>query len=199
MSKTGSPGPVKMTRSELYASLMDSDEEQYFKELQQEEEDLKYQNQARRSKVNSKGSPTEKSRKKVEASFDSEYNVSDIEMEDDDDDDDTLEGTLRLLDRKKKKSDDDDKIPEIKKRTVPIAELKKEPEVIEDFVRNFLMKKGLDESLRIFNDELYEKKQKGELSDSADAVPDVYMQLQKVEEELSYTKRQMDQQKIISE
>ncbi|EFC50650.1 predicted protein, partial [Naegleria gruberi] len=81
----------------------------------------------------------------------------------------------------------------------PLPELKKEPEVVEDFIRNFLSKRGLEDSLRMFNDELYEKKQKGEIEDFADSVPDVYIQLQRVEEELSYCKKQMEQQKQLSE
>ncbi|KAG2386537.1 hypothetical protein C9374_002281 [Naegleria lovaniensis] len=181
-----SKGPIKMTRSELYSALMDSEEEEYYKELKQEEEELF--NKKGRSKFqdlsNSFGS-------------DNTYNASDGD-EDDEYEDDTLEGTLRMIEKKKKKIEEE-KIPELKRRQSPTPELKKEPEVIEDFIRNFLSKKGLEESLRIFNDELYEKKQKGELDESADAVPDAYTQLQRVEEELHFCKKQLEQQKQLSE
>lgn len=183
--KANATTEAKLTRSELYSALMDSEDEEYFRELKEEEEEI-FQSKKQKSRVLDI-SPR--------GSLDSENTLM---VDEDEDDDDTLEGTLRLLEKKKKKQEDE-KVPELKRKQAPLPELKKEPEVVEDFIRNFLSKRGLEDSLRMFNDELYEKKQKGEIEDFADSVPDVYIQLQRVEEELSYCKKQMEQQKQLSE
>ncbi|KAL9650719.1 hypothetical protein ABK040_001773 [Willaertia magna] len=113
----------------------------------------------------------------------SNWNGSDID-EDELDRDISFEG----LEQKKRKQKD-----EVKRS--PRPELQKQPEVIDDFIRNFFVKKGMEKSLAVFQDEWYEKQQRGELTEITESVPDVYSQLQMVEEELLRVKSQLEQQK----
>lgn len=56
-------------------------------------------------------------------------------------------------------------------------------EVVDDFIRNFLIKHQLNRSLEVFQQEWYEMAQKGRLTDdNIGQVPDVYIRNEKLQE-----------------
>ena len=68
----------------------------------------------------------------------------------------------------------------------PGAETVVKPSAIEDFIRNFLIKKKMHKTLDMFNTEWYEQKQEGLLADHPeDEVPDIYQQNQELEEKIN--------------
>jgi regulator of replication initiation timing len=65
------------------------------------------------------------------------------------------------------------------------------PSVVDDFVRNFLIKAGMSRSLECFNTEWYELKSKGKLpAELSSAVPDIYLR----NEELDLNTRNLREQ-----
>lgn len=54
-------------------------------------------------------------------------------------------------------------------------------QLVDDFVRNFLLRQGMTRTLTCFQTEWYELVQKGQLQeDNAEAVPDIYIRNQQV-------------------
>eukprot|EP00112_Aurelia_sp_Birch-Aquarium-sp1_P019591 Seg4873.1 transcript_id=Seg4873.1/GoldUCD/mRNA.D3Y31 product="Sperm-associated antigen 16 protein" protein_id=Seg4873.1/GoldUCD/D3Y31 len=67
------------------------------------------------------------------------------------------------------------------------------PEVVEDFVRNFLVKMGMHRTLDSFQTEWYELRQRGLLSEeNSEVVPDVYVRNQNLEDALRETHREAE-------
>lgn len=89
-------------------------------------------------------------------------------------------------------------VPPQEKKIVPggVSRL----EVVDDFIRNFLIKHKMTRSLEVFQQEWYELSQKGRLtSDTIGHVPDVYIRNEKLEEEMEYLRNELDKTKIIAE
>ncbi|CAD8213124.1 unnamed protein product [Paramecium octaurelia] len=73
-------------------------------------------------------------------------------------------------------------------------------EVVDDFIRNFLIKNQMNRSLEVFQQEWYELSQKGKLAtDGMGQVTDVYIQNEKLKEELKYVRGELDKAKIVAE
>ncbi|XP_041432811.1 sperm-associated antigen 16 protein isoform X2 [Xenopus laevis] len=71
------------------------------------------------------------------------------------------------------------------------------PEVVDDFVRNFLIKMGMMKTLECFQTEWYEMMQKGLLSaEVAGFVPDIYAHNQMLETEIKSLKKQVETYKL---
>ncbi len=69
----------------------------------------------------------------------------------------------------------------------PKPSLTQRPEVVDDFVRNFLMRMGMHKTLDCFQTEWYELQEKGELKDKdVGAVPDVYTQNQQLNQQIQH-------------
>ncbi|XP_065052779.1 sperm-associated antigen 16 protein-like [Rhopilema esculentum] len=67
------------------------------------------------------------------------------------------------------------------------------PEVVEDFVRNFLVKTGMHRTLDCFQTEWYELKMKGLLQEEkCEIVPDIYIRNQQLEDSLRTAHREAD-------
>eukprot|EP01138_Halocafeteria_seosinensis_P005696 gb/GECG01005823.1/.p1 GENE.gb/GECG01005823.1/~~gb/GECG01005823.1/.p1 ORF type:complete len:606 (+),score=102.22 gb/GECG01005823.1/:1-1818(+) len=75
---------------------------------------------------------------------------------------------------------------EAEEEAQPGADTVVKPSAIEDFIRNFLIKKKMHKTLDMFNTEWYEQKQEGLLADHPeDEVPDIYKQNQELEEQIN--------------
>ncbi|EAR99424.2 flagellar WD-repeat protein PF20 (macronuclear) [Tetrahymena thermophila SB210] len=82
----------------------------------------------------------------------------------------------------------------------PVSKTVKRLEVVDDFIRNFLIKHKMTRSLEVFQQEWYELSQKGRLtSDTIGQVPDVYIRNEKLEDEMDYLRNELDKAKIIAE
>ncbi|KAL3836745.1 hypothetical protein ACJMK2_022162 [Sinanodonta woodiana] len=70
------------------------------------------------------------------------------------------------------------------------------PEVIDDFVRNFLVRIGLTRTLDCFQTEWYELQQRGLLhEEDIGVVPDIYMRNQNLDNEIKFLKRDVEKYK----
>lgn len=70
------------------------------------------------------------------------------------------------------------------------------PEVVDDFLRNFLMKMGMNRTLDCFQTEWFEMLQKGTLkTEHVGFMPDIYMQNQLLEKDLKNVQRERDSYK----
>lgn len=62
------------------------------------------------------------------------------------------------------------------------------PSVVDDFIRNFLIKVGLTRTLDSFNTEWYELQAKGRLGEEyTTKVPDIYLRNEELDEQVRYT------------
>ena len=76
---------------------------------------------------------------------------------------------------------------------IPEATLTYRPEVVDDFVRNFLVKNNMWRTLDSFQHEWYELKHKGKLSSSdMGTVPDVYIKNSQLDHENQYLKQELE-------
>eukprot|EP01060_Flectonema_neradi_P004144 TRINITY_DN12720_c0_g1_i1.p1 TRINITY_DN12720_c0_g1~~TRINITY_DN12720_c0_g1_i1.p1 ORF type:complete len:567 (+),score=93.86 TRINITY_DN12720_c0_g1_i1:103-1803(+) len=104
----------------------------------------------------------------------SEIDDTMFDLDDDDveiDEDESLQQALKLV----KYQEEQNAPPEVR------PTITKQPEVIDDFVRNFLINSGLKETLEVFESELFEQKARqdssGELNGTLESiVPDAYIQ-----------------------
>ncbi|KAJ3101496.1 Crooked neck-like protein 1 [Phlyctochytrium planicorne] len=81
----------------------------------------------------------------------------------------------------------------------PAVTLTKRPEVIDDYIRNYLASKGLFKSLEAFQNEWYEFQQKGKLSpEDVTIVPDVYQKNQELADSLQKLRIDVENYKEIA-
>ncbi|KAG7379416.1 hypothetical protein PHYPSEUDO_008654 [Phytophthora pseudosyringae] len=74
------------------------------------------------------------------------------------------------------------------------------PSVVDDFIRNFLIKLGLARTLDVFNHEWYEFIAKGKLrEDDVGVVPDIYVRNQALDDQVKELRRQLDDTRMITE
>ncbi|CAD8071038.1 unnamed protein product [Paramecium sonneborni] len=79
----------------------------------------------------------------------------------------------------------EDHVPKVQKPYEINIGIIERPEVVDDFICNFLIKNQMNKSLEVFQQEWYEHSQKGKLTtDGMEQVPDVYIQNEKSKEEL---------------
>lgn len=73
------------------------------------------------------------------------------------------------------------------------------PEVVDDFIRNFLIKVGMTRTLESFNAEWYELQTKGKLAeDYTSTVPDIYLRNQELDEKVLSLQQQLDKMREIT-
>ena len=73
------------------------------------------------------------------------------------------------------------------------------PSVVDDFIRNFFIKNGLNQSLEIFNREWYELQSKGLLSpESMETIPDLYQKNQELDQQTKILRDEVKQMKDIA-
>jgi WD40 repeat protein len=111
--------------------------------------------------------------------------VSEGEFADDSsDDDEDLDAAMKTLTRKR----------EIKatETAKPVGITDVKPTVVDDFIRNFLIKVGMRATLDTFNTEWYELKAKGKLpSEDALEVPDIYVRNQELDEQVKSMRKEV--------
>ncbi|KAI8825224.1 WD40-repeat-containing domain protein [Fimicolochytrium jonesii] len=111
-----------------------------------------------------------------------EVPVEEFEDEEDDDEE-TLERAVRRLNEGRLFGVATETSP--KSEEPPVPKLTKRPEVVDDYVRNWLSSKGLLKSLDAFQNEWYEFQQRGKLSqEDITPVPDVYLRNQELADAL---------------
>ncbi|CEM06778.1 unnamed protein product [Vitrella brassicaformis CCMP3155] len=81
-----------------------------------------------------------------------------------------------------------------------LPEASERPAVVDDFIRNFLMKFNMKETLEAFQSEWYELQEAGKLADSEGAlvVPDVYVTQQTMADEIRSLKTELSQTRAIA-
>ena len=73
------------------------------------------------------------------------------------------------------------------------------PEVVDDFIRNFLIKVGMTRTLDNFNSEWYELQAKGKLAEEyTSTVPDIYLRNQELDEKVVSLQQQLDKMREIT-
>jgi WD40 repeat protein len=81
-----------------------------------------------------------------------------------------------------------------------IGKVSQRPQVIDDFIRNFLMKNGMKRTLEMFQTEWYEMVQSGKLKDSElQVVPDDYSRNQLLYEEVVMSRQELDKARMVAE
>lgn len=114
---------------------------------------------------------------------------------DDDDEVETLDDIKRLL--------AETKAPEQQTEGGAEADLTKisqRPQVIDDFIRNFLMKYSMKRSLDTFQTEWYEMQQSGKFKDSElTVVPDDYARNQLLYEEVVISRQELEKARMVAE
>jgi WD40 repeat protein/polyhydroxyalkanoate synthesis regulator phasin len=73
------------------------------------------------------------------------------------------------------------------------------PSVVDDFVRNFLIKAGMKRSLEVFNTEWYELQSKGRIpSELSSAVPDIYLRNEELDLQARNLREQVDKMREVA-
>merc|ERR1711937_224827 len=76
----------------------------------------------------------------------------------------------------------------------------KRPEVLDDFIRNFLIKMKLEKTLETFQAEWFELTQKGILTEEdVGVVPDIYLRNQQMDDNVKYLRTELDKARKIAE
>ncbi|POM78036.1 Flagellar protein [Phytophthora palmivora] len=86
------------------------------------------------------------------------------------------------------------------KQAMPRVHTQVRPSVVDDFIRNFLIKLGLTRTLDMFNHEWYEFIAKGKLrEDDVGVVPDIYVRNQALDDQVKELRRQLEDTRKITE
>jgi sperm-associated antigen 16 protein len=73
------------------------------------------------------------------------------------------------------------------------------PSVVDDFIRNFMIKAGLKRTLDSFNTEWYELLSKGKLpAELSTAVPDIYLRNEELDSQARVLREQVDKMRIVA-
>lgn len=73
------------------------------------------------------------------------------------------------------------------------------PSVVDDFIRNFLIKAGMKRTLDLFNTEWYELQSKGRLpAELATPVPDIYLRNEELDQQARQLREQVEKMKEVS-
>ena len=71
--------------------------------------------------------------------------------------------------------------------------------MVDDFIRNFMIKVGMQRTLDSFNTEWYELQAKGKLSEEyTTPVPDIYLRNQELDEQVVNLRQQLDKMRDIT-
>lgn len=117
------------------------------------------------------------------------------DLEDEEADED-LESALESIKRKIKPGHGNEDPQQAKVHAV----VAKRPEVLDDFIRNFLIKMKLEKTLESFQAEWYELTQKGILTEEdVGVVPDIYLRNQQMDDNVKYLRTELDKARKIAE
>lgn len=73
------------------------------------------------------------------------------------------------------------------------------PSVVDDFIRNFLIKAGMKKSLDLFNTEWYELQSKGRLpAELATPIPDIYLRNEELDQQARQLREQVEKMKLVA-
>ncbi|KAK6183538.1 hypothetical protein SNE40_011003 [Patella caerulea] len=87
----------------------------------------------------------------------------------------------------------DDAQAAVRKESTARPSVTQHPEVVDDFVRNFLVRMGMGRTLDCFQTEWYELQEKGLLhEEDIDVVPDIYARNQDLDNEIKFLKKEVD-------
>ncbi|KAI0233259.1 Sperm-associated antigen 16 protein [Lamellibrachia satsuma] len=133
-------------------------------------------------------------REQIPADEDSEYQYDTVTIEDDfisEDIEESLDSVVRSI-----RKSTEDAAASIKRESPLKANVTTRPEVVDDFVRNFLVKMGMSKSLDTFQTEWYEMQQRGLLpEEQVGIVPDIYTKNYQMAHELKNIRREMNKYK----
>ncbi|XP_078083856.1 sperm-associated antigen 16 protein [Mustelus asterias] len=128
--------------------------------------------------------------------FEDDYQYEEVPADDDIsiiEGDESLENIVKTIEQQ----NEDLKVAAQGGDLFPERHVSQRPEVIDDFLRNFLIKMGMMKTLDCFQTEWYEMLQKGSLKlQDVGFVPDVYAQNQLLENELKNLKKDLEGCKI---
>ncbi|GMH45200.1 hypothetical protein BSKO_13157 [Bryopsis sp. KO-2023] len=79
------------------------------------------------------------------------------------------------------------------------CQVTRRPEVVDDFIRNFCVKMGLEETLNTFEAEWYEMKATGRLKSDPGILPDAYLHNAVLEEQLQELRAELSEARVIAE
>eukprot|EP00602_Paraphysomonas_sp_CaronLab_P006995 CAMPEP_0185026198 /NCGR_PEP_ID=MMETSP1103-20130426/10146_1 /TAXON_ID=36769 /ORGANISM="Paraphysomonas bandaiensis, Strain Caron Lab Isolate" /LENGTH=571 /DNA_ID=CAMNT_0027559695 /DNA_START=27 /DNA_END=1739 /DNA_ORIENTATION=- len=123
---------------------------------------------------------------------DFEYEMVAEEPEDDDDDDD-LADALASINMKRSSAATEKSL----ESTTSVTQVR--PSVVDDFVRNFLIKAGMKRTLDSFNAEWYEMQSKGRLpAEISSAVPDIYLRNDELDQQARVLREQVDKMRQVA-
>ena len=135
---------------------------------------------------------------------DFEYGTIDDEenlgLDDEDDDDEDLATALASLAKHKDASAtvSPTKTTETRDKAARIV-TQVRPSVVDDFIRNFLIKVGMTRTLDAFNTEWYELQSKGKLNEEyTSTVPDIYLRNQELDEQVLVLRQELDKMREIT-
>ncbi|KAK9820575.1 hypothetical protein WJX72_011797 [[Myrmecia] bisecta] len=133
---------------------------------------------------------------------DDDFQYEEVEVISDDEDDsdvvsEDLESALRSLQSLTTKAGPQGPAVDGTPR-VPAGQVTKRPEVVDDFIRNFLVKMNLNKTLEMFETEWYELKVTGKLDSSAGKVPDLYSANLQLEEVVGQMRAELVEAQAIS-
>ena len=79
----------------------------------------------------------------------------------------------------------------------PVTQVR--PSVVDDFIRNFLIKVDMKQTLDVFNTEWYELSSKGKIGEEyTNPVPDIYMRNQELDDQVDYLRQQLAKMREIT-
>jgi hypothetical protein len=114
---------------------------------------------------------------------------------DDNDNDDELADALASLQLKQTKTSSPTGHPPNASNVITQVR----PSVVDDFIRNFLIKAGMSRSLDVFNAEWYELQSKGKLAaELSSAVPDIYLRNEELDQQVVVMREQMEKMREVA-
>lgn len=127
-----------------------------------------------------------------EEEFKYEHVLDDLDGDEEEDND--LQDALASIQLKKESSSPGSS------QTIANSITQVRPSVVDDFVRNFLIKAGMKRSLETFNTEWYELNSKGKLpAELSTAVPDIYLRNEELDLQARLLREQVDKMRVVAQ
>mmetsp|Transcript_7562 Transcript_7562/g.11222 ORF Transcript_7562/g.11222 Transcript_7562/m.11222 type:complete len:606 (-) Transcript_7562:1753-3570(-) len=108
--------------------------------------------------------------------------------------------TMHALEAKKQAEQKKKEQEKLKNATSlkPKSKIRRQPEVVDDFIRNFLVQYNMAQTLEVFQNEWYEKQMKNELPQEQVIVPDIYLQNTTLEEQVNNLREELHKSRKVS-
>jgi len=133
----------------------------------------------------------------LEEDSDDDFEYEEVDIESDDDVGDDVSEDLDAAIRSLQKLDPSAK-EEAEEGPVP-GTVVRQPEVLDDFLRNFLVKMGMQKTLETFEAEWYELAARGQLNrEDIGAVPDIYTRNQELDDALKHLRVELHDAKAVA-